>query len=270
MTGARRDIDLEKLLRAEPNDQGCDASAKFFAELAEATLLGLSAERLFPDVAAHLRACVACREDLTGVIEAMMIFGDPPPPVRSHWARRLTDPVDLAVSHAPRPLPRQNAPSLTVPELTGGRFALAEQRPELFTMIVFFRGLHCPVCHAQLHELDRRLSELTQRGIDVIAISGETLDRSKQLASEWKIEHLNIGYDLSEPMMRGWGLFVSRGRSDSEPPLFNEPGMFLVDADARMYYEAILSMPVGRPRLDEMLKAIDYWTNTGYPARGEA
>ena len=31
--------------------------------------------------------------------------------------------------------------------------------------------------------------------------------------------------------MRDWGLFVSRGLWDSEPPLFNEPGLFLISPD---------------------------------------
>jgi hypothetical protein len=29
-------------------------------------------------------------------------------------------------------------------------------------------------------------------------------------------------------------------------------------------------MPVGRPRLGDLLGAIDYWTTHNYPARGEA
>lgn len=39
----------------------------------------------------------------------------------------------------------------------GRRLRLAERRPERVTMVVFFRGLHCPVCRAQLAELDGRL-----------------------------------------------------------------------------------------------------------------
>jgi alkyl hydroperoxide reductase subunit AhpC len=70
--------------------------------------------------------------------------------------------------------------------------------------------------------------------------------------------------------MREWGLFVSHGRSDDEPALFNEPGLFLIDPDGKVYYESILSMPVGRPRLDDLLHGIDYWTKVGYPARGDA
>ena len=75
-------------------------------------------------------------------------------------------------------LPTQPAPDLTVRLLSGGTYRLADQRPRLFTMIVFFRGLHCPVCKAQVSELERRLAELEQRGIEVIAVSGETRERT--------------------------------------------------------------------------------------------
>ncbi|MGA7397250.1 MAG: hypothetical protein WBW62_07360, partial [Solirubrobacterales bacterium] len=60
------------------------------------------------------------------------------------------------------------------------------------------------------------------------------------------------------------------GISDNEPALFNEPGLFLISPDATVFYESILSMPVGRPRLDDLLGGIDYWTANDYPARGEA
>jgi hypothetical protein len=36
--------------------------------------------------------------------------------------------------------PTQSAPDLTVPLLRGGTYRLSDQRPEAFTMIVFFRG----------------------------------------------------------------------------------------------------------------------------------
>jgi peroxiredoxin len=54
----------------------------------------------------------------------------------------------------------------------GGKWQLDEQQPEAFTMVIFYRGLQCPVCHAQLSELKRRLDELTVRGITVIAVRG--------------------------------------------------------------------------------------------------
>jgi peroxiredoxin len=137
-------------------------------------------------------------------------------------------------------------------------------------MVVFFRGLHCPVCRAQLSELERRLAELEERGIEVVAVSGETRERTTTLAQEWELERLPLAYGLTEDQMRAWGLFISRGVSEREPALFNEPGLFLLSPDRTVYYESILSMPVGRPRLGDLLDGIDYWTTHHYPARGEA
>lgn len=75
------DLNLNDVLRDEPNDPGCDASGRSFERFAEALLSGLNADSLYPDVAAHLRACPACREDFVGLIHAIAKFGDPRPPV---------------------------------------------------------------------------------------------------------------------------------------------------------------------------------------------
>ena len=101
-------------------------------------------------------------------------------------------------------------------------------------------------------------------------VSGETRERMTQLAQEWKLERLPLAYGLTEAQMRAWGLFISHGLNENEPAVFNEPGLFLIAPDHTVYYESILSMPVGRPRLDDLLGGIDYWTANEYPARGNA
>ncbi len=166
--------------------------------------------------------------------------------------------------------PREQAPELELPLVSGGTFNPATRWPERFTMLVFNRGLHCPVCQAQLRELDRRLNDLTERGIDVISLSGENAERATRMRDEWGIDRIPLAHGLTEAQMRSWGLFVSRGITDDEPALFHEPALFLLRPDGTVYYELILSMPVGRPRLDDLLGGIDFWTENDYPARGEA
>ena len=43
-------------------------------------------------------------------------------------------------------LPRRPVPELRVPTLAHGDFDLSADAPKLFTLISFYRGLHCPVC----------------------------------------------------------------------------------------------------------------------------
>lgn len=166
--------------------------------------------------------------------------------------------------------PGAPAPALELQIAGGDTFRLAGRAPDLFTMLVFNRGLHCPVCRAQLSELDRRFEELAERGIDVVSVSGESEERATRMRDEWKVGHVPLAYGLTESQMREWGLFVSHGIKDDEPAVFNEPALFLIAPDGSVYYESILSMPVGRPHLDDLLGGIDYWTANDYPARGDA
>jgi peroxiredoxin len=165
--------------------------------------------------------------------------------------------------------PRERAPKLVVKLVGGGSWDLAAQRPHGFTLIVFYRGHHCPVCRAQLSEINRRIDELEQHGLSVIAVSGNSEQLAGQSKNEWHLDRLALGYGLSEQTMREWGLFVSAGR-DGEPERFNEPGLFLIKPDGSVYYEALTSMPWARPHLDDILNGIDYVLRTDYPARGEA
>ena len=42
--------------------------------------------------------------------------------------------------------PRQQIQELEFDTVAGSRWSLAAQQPQTFTMVVFYRGLHCPVC----------------------------------------------------------------------------------------------------------------------------
>ena len=165
--------------------------------------------------------------------------------------------------------PRTKAPELELHTVSDGTWKLSEQAPENFTMIVFYRGLHCPVCRRYLQGLERKLDDFSSRGVEVIAISGDTQERAAQAKEEWELEKLRIGYGQSIDSMREWDLFISRATNESEPDLFGEPGLFLIRPDGTVYYEAIQSMPFGRPIFQEMLGAIDWVLQNDYPARGE-
>jgi len=166
--------------------------------------------------------------------------------------------------------PQEPAPELAVETLGDGGFSLSDQRPERFTMIVFYRGVHCPVCTEYVGELAQRVDEFSERGVDVIAVSGDSRERAERAQAEWNLGDLKVGHGLSIEAMRSWGLFVSHGISDSEPEAFSEPGLFLIASEGAVFYEGINSMAFGRPPLDQMRDAVDFVGENNYPARGEA
>ena len=171
--------------------------------------------------------------------------------------------------------PRMKTPELEVDTLDDGKWRLSAQKPENFTMIVAYRGLHCPICRPYISGLDRMVEEFAKRGVEVIAISTDTQERAKQTKDQWKLKNLRIGFGLSIPNAREWGLYIStsRGKTSSgvvEPDQFNEPGLFLVKPDQTLYASSVATMPFARPHFDEILNAIGFVVDKDYPARGEA
>ena len=181
--------------------------------------------------------------------------------------------ASLGLRHRERPSvprPKAQAPTLDVSLVGGGRWRLASQHPEAFTMLVFYRGDHCPVCRGYLRQLDRMLEEFTRAGVSVVAVSGDTDERARHSVGEWGLEHLPVGYGQSVESMRDWGLFVSQGIKEGEPEFFGEPGVFLIRPDNTVYAVILNSMPFARPHFDEVLKAVQWVNESQYPARGEA
>lgn len=175
----------------------------------------------------------------------------------------------------PQPLmPRQPVPALDVPTTDGGRFVLGAQPAEKFDMIVFYRGLHCPICAKYLLELERLGPEFQKRGVNLIAISSDDEDRAKKMAAKVGATLVKFGYGLPLQAARQWGLYISAGRGATsigieEPTLFSEPGVFLVKPDGSLYYGSTQTMPFARPQFQELLGAIDFAVAKDYPARGE-
>lgn len=171
-------------------------------------------------------------------------------------------------------IPRLPVPALVLPTLAHGPYALAQQTPGRFSLLVAYRGLHCPICHKYLLELARLLPDFAQRGVEVLAFSSDGRERALAMADKLGAPDLRVAYDLALDVARQWGLYISAGRGKTsigieEPALFSEPGVFLVRPDGTLYYGAVQTMPFARPHFDELLAAIDFAISKDYPARGE-
>ena len=159
--------------------------------------------------------------------------------------------------------PRQPVPQLTLETVAGGSWTLNESPPENFTMVVFYRGMHCPICKTYLQELNRLNEDFTARGIEVVAASGDTAERARQTIEDWGLDNLTIAYGAGVEQIRAFGLHRSAGRGKTsigieEPAEFNEPGLFLVRPDGTLYWSNISTMPFARPHFREILKAIEF------------
>jgi peroxiredoxin len=166
-------------------------------------------------------------------------------------------------------IPRQAVPALEVQTVGNGAWRLKDESPENFTLIVFYRGLHCPICRRYLLELQGCLDEFQKLGVGAVAISSDSEERAIETKREWKLDKLTIGYGLSIENGRDWGLFVSTARNEKEPDLFIEPGLFLVRPDGTLYASVVNTMPFARPSFKQLIESITFIIDRDYPARGE-
>lgn len=171
-------------------------------------------------------------------------------------------------------MPRHPVPALNVALTDGSRFVLGAAPGERFDLVVFYRGLHCPICAKYLLELERLAPEFEKRGVQLVAISSDDGERARAMADKVKAGTMKIGYGLSLKSARQWGLYISASRGKTsigieEPALFSEPGVFLVRPDGTLYYGAVQTMPFARPQFQDLLGAIDFAIANDYPARGE-
>jgi peroxiredoxin len=169
--------------------------------------------------------------------------------------------------------PRQPVPELNLSTLQGA-WSLSEQEPDNFTMVVFYRGLHCPICSKYLAELNKLVDDFSEVGVSTLAVSSDGEERAQQAREDWGLDKVNLGYDLSVDQSRDWGLHRSAGRGKTsvgieEPAEFAEPGLYLVRPDNSLYWGQVSTMPFARPHFREILGALNFVLANDYPARGE-
>ena len=165
--------------------------------------------------------------------------------------------------------PGQPVPALDLPLTIEARFELEKQKPENFTMLVFYRGKHCPICRKYLTELGGKLDKFADKGINVFAISMDSPERAAVSHEEWDTHDLPLAHSLSEDKAREYGLYISEKREGSgEPDVFSEPGLFVVKPDGTFHFAVVQNAPFTRPDLDDLLEGLMFTIEKNYPTRG--
>ncbi|MDB2407875.1 AhpC/TSA family protein [Jannaschia sp.] len=164
--------------------------------------------------------------------------------------------------------PDAQAPDLKLPLVGGGTFDLSAETPENFTMVVFYRGHHCPVCKNYLGGLVESLKAYEEAGFSVVAVSMNGPELAAQSVAEWETGDLRVAHSLTVEQAQDWGLWISKAFKDVEADIFTEPGLFWIRPDGRIYLADISNMPWARPDLKMLLSKVGYALEHNYPARG--
>jgi peroxiredoxin len=169
-------------------------------------------------------------------------------------------------------LPGSRAPDLDAPLVGGGHWRLHDELAgTTYTLVIFYRGLFCNVCSRYLPEVVGLRASLQERNVPLIFLSADNEERATRARDDWELGDVKIGYGLQPAQLAAWGLFLSEADPGRPmPPVFCEPGLFLVKPDGTLFYAALNSAPFARPRASDILDAIDFIASRGgeYPQRG--
>lgn len=164
--------------------------------------------------------------------------------------------------------PDTQVPALKLPLVGGGTFDLGAESPENFTMVLFYRGLHCPVCKNYLGGLSALLDDYEAAGFSVVVASMNDEALATKAVEDWDLGRMRVAYGVTVADAENWGLWISKAFKDVEADIFTEPGLFWVRPDGRLYLADISNMPWARPDLKLLLSKVGYALENNYPARG--
>ena len=169
----------------------------------------------------------------------------------------------------PKPVAGAILSPMSFPKLGGGQITVGGNR-ENWTLLVVYRGKHCPRCKKYLRILNGMRQDWADAGFDIAVVSADTVAKAEADRQEfgWQFD---IGHDLTEAQMASLGLYVSDPLSETETDRrFAEPGTFVIRPDGRLLLVAISNGPSARPDLAELLDGMVFTKTNNRPPRGTA
>lgn len=147
----------------------------------------------------------------------------------------------------------QDFPSIVLPLLGGGEIDISKPSDNHdWKLVLVYRGKHCPLCTNYLQELESVREELSEIGIDVIAVSADSEVRANTHLGEVNRQY-PVAYGLTQKNMKALGLYISGPENgmDVESP-FAEPGLFIINDEGKLQLVDISNVPFSRPDLNKI------------------
>lgn len=159
-------------------------------------------------------------------------------------------------------------PKMTFAKVGGGNVTVGGLR-DRWSLLVVYRGKHCPRCKKYLNKFNAMLAEWDAI-MDVVVVSADSEDKANADVAEfgWSFD---LGYGLTEAQMHALGLYVSDPLSEAETTTrFAEPGTFAIRPNGELMLVDISNGPAARPDLEELLDGMRFNIINDRPVRGTA
>lgn len=154
------------------------------------------------------------------------------------------------------------APDFVLPnvrELPDGTLKLYDVLEQRRAVLVFYRGGWCPMCSAQLASLSLRHADFQRRGLQLIAISNEAVEKGLELIQQYG-PPFPLLHDPGSHVIEDFGVQV--GRRDllgfiKRKRDYARPSVFLIERNRKISWSYIAEHPADRPSIDAILRHAD-------------
>jgi peroxiredoxin len=150
--------------------------------------------------------------------------------------------------------PGAEFPAITITPVGGEPFELPAALRGHFGVVLFYRGAWCPYCNAQLRAFQRAHEQLTERNIDVVALSVDDLDATRELIAKhgltFPVGHSADAHAIAEVT----GAFVNND------PVYLQSTGFVLGPDGRVIVSIYSSGAIGRLVPDDVLGLVRHIT----------
>lgn len=146
----------------------------------------------------------------------------------------------------PKLLPGDPAPNVSLQSLDGTAVSLADAWSGGPAVVTFYRGDFCPMCNRYLHALSERHGGFAAAGVRIAAISSDRPELGRETARRHDLP-FSVFADPERRAIDASGVIYNEAEGHAEP------AAFVIDSDGTLAYEAIVSGPLGRPSVDDLL-----------------
>ncbi len=129
------------------------------------------------------------------------------------------------------------APTFDLPSVSHGNINLIDYKDDKPVVLVFYRAYWCSACRRQLNELNAHYEDFTEAGAEVIAITTDNLEPTRDLAKKagYKFPVLYTSRDPSVP--EAYGSFDNFGDG------LASAAAFLINSEGEIVWEELGNNP---------------------------
>lgn len=167
----------------------------------------------------------------------------------------------------PKPVAGSILAPMSFPKPGGGNVSIGGEQDN-WTLLIVYRGKHCPRCKKYLKILNDMRDQWYDAGFNIAVVSADPIEKAQADQDEfgWAFD---LGYGLLEDQMNTLGLYVTEPLSPSETDRrFAEPGVFVIRPDGSLVLICISNGPSARPELAELLDGMIFTKEKDRPPRG--